>query len=81
MSITHRSTLMNDLAEFFAGCSSHDEILNYRAAPAVQQRATELIARLKSDPLSIEEERELDELTTYESFLGLVQARLRVVSS
>jgi len=69
--------LLCEIAEFLASGPSQQELLKYRPSEQLQERATELLAKLKDDRLTAEEQRELDQLEWMESLMGLIQARIR----
>ncbi len=69
--------LLIEISEFLASAPSQEELLKYRPSEQLQERARDLLARLKNDRLTAEEERELDEFEWIDSLLGLVQARIR----
>jgi hypothetical protein len=69
--------LGEEIADFLASCPSREQLLNYRAPPQVQQRARELLHKLKNGRITAEEQKELDQFEFAETLLGLVKARLR----
>ena len=68
--------VFEEIADVIAAGADRDALLDYRPSPAVQERARELLARLKDDALTDEEREELDEFTQAESFLRLLKSRL-----
>jgi hypothetical protein len=69
--------LIDEIAEFLASCPSREQILNYHPSQRMQQRVRELLAKLKSDRISTEEQRELDQIEHAEALMQLIKARLR----
>jgi hypothetical protein len=69
--------LLDEISEFLASAPSQQELLKYRPSERLQKRARDLLARLKNDRLTAEEEKELDQFEWIDSLLGLVQARIR----
>ncbi len=69
--------MLGEIAEFLASGPSQQELLKYRPSEPLQERATELLAKLKDDRLTAEEQRELDQFEWVESLMGLIQARIR----
>jgi hypothetical protein len=69
--------LLIEISEFLASAPSQEELLKYRPSEQLQERARDLLAKLKNDRLTAEEERELDQFEWVDSLLGLVQARIR----
>ena len=69
--------LLAEVSEFLASAPSREELLKYRPSEPLQKRASDLLARLKNDRLTPEEERELDQFEWFDSLMGLVQARIR----
>jgi hypothetical protein len=69
--------LLCEIAEFLASGPSQQELLKYRPSEQLQERATELLGKLKDDRLTAEEQRELDQFEWMESLMGLIQARIR----
>jgi hypothetical protein len=69
--------LLLEISEFLASAPSQEELLRYRPSQQLQERARNLLARLKNNRLTEEEERELDQFEWIDSLLGLVQARIR----
>jgi hypothetical protein len=67
---------MLEVAEFFAAGPSQDAILNFHSSAAVQQRASDLLEKMRLNSLTSDERRELDEFGDFESFMGLVKARI-----
>jgi hypothetical protein len=78
MGVAHKvPLLLGEISEFLASAPSQDELLKYRPSEQLQKRAKELLARLKDDGLTAEEERELDQFEWIDSLFGLIQARIR----
>jgi hypothetical protein len=69
--------LLGEISEFLATAPSQEELLKYRPSEELQERARDLLSRLKNARLTAEEERELNQFECIDSLLGLVQARIR----
>ncbi len=69
--------ITREIAELFASLPSPEQILRFRPSAAIQERATELLERLKSGELTEEESAELDQFQHAETLMRLVKARLR----
>jgi hypothetical protein len=81
MAATQTSILfLDEVVELLTSRPSRDELLNYRPSEKVQQRARELLMKLKSGEVTPDEERELDQFQHLEMLLQLVKARLRTTS-
>jgi hypothetical protein len=70
-------SLFDEIADFIASGPTPQEILEFRPSAAVQDRARELLAKLKQDTLSREDEQELDQYEQAELLMRLVKAKLR----
>ncbi len=78
MAITQKAPgLLIELSEFLASAPSQEQLMQYRPSKQLQERASELLAKLKSDPLTAEEEQELDDFQCINTLMGLVKARIR----
>ena len=69
--------LVDEIAEFLAGCPARDDLLAYRPSAQAQERFNELIARSKTRSLSADEEWELDQFEHMEMLIQSIKARLR----
>jgi len=77
MPITQKAPLLlGEIAEFLATAPSQEQLLKYRPSKGLQQRVRELLAKLKNNRLTAEEQRELDQFECIESLIGLVKARI-----
>ena len=70
-------SMFDEIAEFIASGPTPQEILDFRPSAAVQDRARELLAKLKQHSLSREDEQELDQYEQAELLMRLVKAKLR----
>lgn len=70
-------SLVDEVAEFLASTPSREELLRFRPSEPVQERARELLDKLKAGRLSDDERRELDRFEHLEVLMRLVKARLR----
>jgi hypothetical protein len=78
MAITQKVPgLLSEISQFFASAPSREQILNYRPPEPVQQRARELLDKLKTERLTAEERRELDQFEFAELLMRLINARIR----
>ena len=66
---------LEEIADFLASAPSK-ELLRSRPSLQVQERAQELLERLKDHGLSIEERRELDQFENAERLMRLTKARI-----
>jgi hypothetical protein len=81
MATTQSSTLfLDEVVELLTSGPSRDQLLNYRPSEKVQQRARELLMKLKSGEVTSDDEHELDQFQHLEMLLQLVKARLRTTS-
>jgi hypothetical protein len=69
--------LTKEIADLLASCPSREELLNFRPSDQVQQRASELLQKLKDGRITREEQWELDQFGFAESLMRLIKARLR----
>lgn len=70
-------SLVDEIADFLASTPSREELLQFRLSEPVQERARELLAKLKAGQLRDDERRELDRFEHLEVLMRLVKARLR----
>ena len=73
--------VFEEIADLVAAGPGRESLLNFRPSPAAQDRASELLSRLRDETLTEEEREELDEFTQAESFLRLLKSRLRKKST
>jgi hypothetical protein len=73
-------SLFDEIADFIASTPSAQRILEFRPSAAVQERASELLAKLKQESLSPEEEVELDQYEQAELLMRLVKAKVRAAN-
>jgi hypothetical protein len=69
--------VLDEVCEFLASAPSREQLVKFRFSEAVQQRARELLGKLKNGRLTDEEQKELDQIGSFEMLLGLVSARIR----
>ncbi len=69
--------IMEEIAEFLACGPTRDEVLSFRPSPQSQERARELLDRLREGRVNAEEQRELDQFEHAETLMRLLKARLR----
>ncbi|MGH7200907.1 MAG: hypothetical protein ACREJB_09905 [Planctomycetaceae bacterium] len=69
--------LWEEIAELLADDPSRDQLLAFRPSEAAQQRASQLLAKLKDESLTFDERRELDQFEHAELLMRLLKARLR----
>jgi hypothetical protein len=74
-----QSTLgaLEEIADFLASGPSPDELLQFRPSPRTQERAEELLDKLKDGCLSVNERAELDQLEQVERLMRFVKARIQ----
>lgn len=70
-------SLVDEIADFLASTPSREELLEFRPSEHVQERARQLLAKIKTGRLSDDERRELDRFEHLEVLMRLVKARLR----
>lgn len=63
-----------EVARFLAGSPSPEEIIAFRASPAVAERMYDLIDRERAGQISEDERNELDTYVYIEHLMGLVKA-------
>jgi|694.fasta_scaffold35260_3 hypothetical protein len=71
------SSLLDELATFFASGPSPNDILEFRPSPATVGRANLLLELNRSTGLDDSSRRELDQFEMAESLMRLVKARIR----
>jgi hypothetical protein len=71
---------LDEVVELLTSGPSRDRLLNYRPSEKVQQRARDLLMKVKSGEVTRDEEWELDQFQQLEMLLQLVKARLRTTS-
>ena len=76
-----KSSLLNEVATFFASGPSTSAILEFHPSPAVIQRANQLLEANRSGALDEVSRRELDQFEMAESLMRLVKARIRTGQS
>jgi hypothetical protein len=69
--------LIDEVADFLAGCPSRDELLAYRPSRRAQEHYTTLVAKSKSGSLSTDEEWELNQFEHLEVLIQSVKASVR----
>jgi len=69
--------LTEEIADLLAACPPREQLLSYRPSARIQERASELLQKLKSGRLTAEEQRELDQFEHAEMLMQMVKARLR----
>jgi hypothetical protein len=72
----NRPRFLEEIAEFLASSPTREQLLNFHPSEEVQQRAGELLAKLKNGRLTEEEQQELDQFVHIERLMGLVKATL-----
>lgn len=70
--------VVDELAEFIARRPSDEEILNFHASEAIQSRVSELLAKNRSEGLTDEEEREMDEYEYIEHLVAMLKAKTQL---
>lgn len=70
-------SLVEEVAGFLASRPSREDLLRFRPSEPVQERARELLDKLKAGRLSDDERRELDRFEHLEVLMRLVKARIR----
>jgi len=79
MAITQDApTLVDEIADFLASAPSREQLLSYHPPERVQQRARELLERVREGHLSAEERQELDLFEHAEMLMQLVKAKARL---
>ena len=69
--------ITEEIAEFLARGPTRDEVLSFQPSPQSQERARELLDRLRDGRVSAEEQRELDQFEHAETLMRLLKARIR----
>jgi hypothetical protein len=75
---SHRSRLIDELAQFLASAPSREQLLEYRPSTDVQDWARELLDKQNEGTISQEEQQELNQFEHFERLMRLVKARLRL---
>jgi hypothetical protein len=75
------SSLLDEVATFFASGPSTSAILEFRPSPAVIERANQLLEANRSGTLNDASRLELDQFEMAESLMRLVKARIRARQS
>ena len=68
-----------EIIDFIASGTTPEAVTNFQPSAAAQQRVTELISREKEQPLSPEEQAELDHFMELEHILRMAKARARQI--
>lgn len=71
-------SLTEELAEFLASHPSDEEILAYHASELVQSRVSDLLARNRTNGLTTDESREMDEYEFLEHLVAMLKAKTRL---
>lgn len=79
--VQHPSRILEEIADLFASCPNREQLLGFRPSSAVQQRASELLAKQNDGTTTDEEQRELDQYEQAEVLMRLVKARLKTQAS
>ncbi len=66
-------TEIDELIEYLAAKATPQEILDFQFSAAIQQRTDTLINRQDAGELSLEEQRELDQLRYFYQLVSLLQ--------
>ena len=70
------SRAFTEIAEFIASGPNWDQLLSFRPSEPLQQRARELLTKLREGRLSDEESEELDQFGHAETLMRLIKARI-----
>ena len=73
--------LTDEVADFFSGCPSREEMLAYRPSPPIQARHNALLAKSKKGSLNADEEWELSQFEHLQILIQSIKARLRTCAS
>jgi hypothetical protein len=73
--------LIDEVADFLAGCPSREALLAYRPSRRAQERFNALLEKSKKGTLSADEEWELNQIEHLEILMQAVKARLRTSRS
>lgn len=73
---TSTPRILEELSELFASGPTREQLLNYHPSQALQQRASNLLAKQGESWLTAEEKQELDQFLHAEMFMRLVKAKL-----
>lgn len=71
------SSLLDEVATFFASGPAPSSILEFRPSPTVVERANHLLELNRTDKLDEASRQELDQFEMAESLMRLVKARIR----
>ncbi len=74
---TQAATVANEIIRYLLTGPKTDDVLTHRPSEAVQARLQRLLALHNADLLSIEEQRELDELEQVEHIMRMTKLQLR----
>jgi hypothetical protein len=70
------SWLTEEIADFLASCPSREQLLGYHPSSQVQERARELLEKMKTGRITADEQWELDQFEHAETLVQLIKARL-----
>jgi len=71
------SSIYDDLLDFILEQASPEQIIAFKVSPAKQARVDELIERLKTESVSQDEKRELEQIQQFDRLVSLLKARAR----
>ena len=74
--VDNKATLFRDLADFFAGGPTPDEILAFKPSEAMVNRASELLELNRQDTLDRATKKELDQFEHAETLMRLIKATI-----
>ncbi|HEV3255941.1 MAG TPA: hypothetical protein VG013_03605 [Gemmataceae bacterium] len=77
-SVQNMPRILDEITDFLASSPSREQLLNYRPSDEVQQRARELLAKLKNGQLTEAENRELDQFESVEMLMQLLKIKARM---
>ena len=77
MSSLSMSSIYDDLLDFILEQASPEQIIAFKVSPAKQARVDELIERLKTESVSQDEKRELEQIQQFDRLVSLLKARAR----
>lgn len=72
----HRMRLLDEVSAFLATSPTQEQLISFRLSGVLEDRVRELLAKLKEDHLTEDEEKELNEFEHVERLMGLVKARV-----
>lgn len=72
---------VGEVVEFFAGAPSREEIAAFRLSPTAHECIRTLLARHAAGALTLEEEREIDQMVLLDDILSLIRARVQDMPS